>query len=1460
MRKSSEVDGGCALRELASLSGGLGWAGSCKSSRGGLPGVSLASRGLTSVMISVKKPSMSGMKRTVEEMDPDYEEISVVHTNKRHKVVAESARDAAVQKIEAIIKEQFSVEMKNKEHEIEVIDQRLIEARRMMDKLRACIVANYYASASLLKVGEGTRACDPMVLNHPSIKKFVESPSRSSSPANQGSETLSVNHSECGSSQHADYLMEKDNSNLDAEERLPNKLELRPSKNSGQGTSGVARDHKASLRKTGLSNDENSRLFVKKTIVVGNVSKYIPPDKREENDQSTHKWMVYVRGSRREPSINHFVKKVWFFLHPSYKPNDLVEVREPPFHLTRRGWGEFPVRVQIHFKDSRNKRIDIIHHLKVVDVELHRHSLREEYLFSQSSDSELSDAPSSLHLPLNVPAPAKASSPIKQMHESVADASVEKGFGTESERHTAFYSLPSSLERTPTKLATQKVTFGSHGNSAFQPIAASCKIVPHGRIPSPAESPGKSFQPITMSCKIVSGSPISTPSPSPLPRTPTSTPVHMKQATATPVVNNPYVIVDKPGQPTGTAAVGTGSPASKAASVSQASHGTGSPKIHGSSFVTSAVKQEDSLFATMPPLCPIGSHSKVQSPKSVTGGAGTFTKVIIKQEPGELPQQTPAPATGTASQTSVQQYVTVKGSHVIALSPQKQIVSTGEGSTPSKVIGVPVGSALPAAVKQAVAIGGGQILVAKSSPSIAKTIGGKQVVTQGVAKAIVSSGAGTIVAQPVQTLTKAQVTSTGAPKSGSQGSVMATLQLPATNLANLANLPPGTKLYLTTNSKNPSGKGKLLLIPQGAILRATNNANLQSTPSTSGSGGTQSTSTGLSQHLAYTSYILKQTPQVSCNAVDRSLSCYWALGNVQGPWIGKLLIQGTFLVGQPSHQSSAKQVTSGTVVQGSASAGTSSAQGHQALKVITGHKTAALFAQAASGGQASLMKVSDNTLKSLPASSQLSKPGTTVLRVSGGVITAATTSAVTLPSNGVAQQADSSSTSPAAGPVVKASGQQPQAPVSQGQTTSAGPSKTSTSAVVSIASWVTTPAPASGKTTVSGLLKIHSNQNSPQQAVLTVPSQLKQLGVSTASGGVQTILMPVNKVIQSLSSSKASAATPVSSASTIVPSPAAVSVAKVKLEPDLAGQSCSPVVSQDGQVTVKAEESSELGNYNIGTEYLDNLQQLLTAIVKKVPLIAERTEDTNYFCAGSVEQYYSWNIGKRRAAEWQRALTIRKILQEFIEKHPKFHSINPLKTKQVVHWCRSRGYTPPDPETLRNEDSIEDVLTQIDNEPECSSSYTTGEELCRKLEELERFLKQEPDSDEEVDILNITEPLKINIKTEEEEKQEEANFYLASQPASEFVREAVQQIGISFQPVELHKNIYASVIEDMILKATEQLASDILREALAVGYQTAPRNRAPREITVMNIHQAICNIPFLDFLTNKHMGILNEDQ
>ncbi|NP_001139402.1 YEATS domain-containing protein 2 isoform X1 [Mus musculus] len=1407
---------------------------------------------------------MSGIKRTIKETDPDYEDVSVALPNKRHKAIESSARDAAVQKIETIIKEQFALEMKNKEHEIDVIDQRLIEARRMMDKLRACIVANYYASAGLLKVSEGLKTFDPMAFNHPAIKKFLESPSRSSSPTNQRSETPSANHSESDSlSQHNDFLSDKDNnSNVDVEERPPSTGEQRPSRKAGRDTSSISGSHKRELRNADLTGDETSRLFVKKTIVVGNVSKYIPPDKREENDQSTHKWMVYVRGSRREPSINHFVKKVWFFLHPSYKPNDLVEVREPPFHLTRRGWGEFPVRVQVHFKDSQNKRIDIIHNLKldrtytglqtlgaetVVDVELHRHSLGEDSVYPQSSESDVCDAPPPT---LTLPAAVKASA-VAQSPEPAAAAPVGEGFPetTEAERHSTFYSLPSSLERTPTKVTTaQKVTFSSHGNSAFQPIASSCKIVPQSQVPNP-ESPGKSFQPITMSCKIVSGSPISTPSPSPLPRTPTSTPVHLKQGTASSGVSNPHVIVDKPGQVIGASTPSTGSPTSKLPVASQASQGTGSPipKIHGSSFLTSTVKQEESLFASMPPLCPIGSHPKVQSPKAVTGGLGAFTKVIIKQEPGEAPHVS---TTGAASQSAFPQYVTVKGGHMIAVSPQKQVISAGEGTTqspkiaPSKVVGVPVGSALPSTVKQAVAISSGQILVAKASSSVTKAVGPKQVVTQGVAKAIVSGGGGTIVAQPVQTLTKTQVTAAGPQKSGSQGSVMATLQLPATNLANLANLPPGTKLYLTTNSKNPSGKGKLLLIPQGAILRATNNANLQSGSAAaggsgssgagggsgggggSGAGGTPSTSGpgGGPQHLTYTSYILKQTPQ------------------------------GTFLVGQPSPQTPGKQLTTASVVQGTLGVSSSSAQGQQTLKVISGQKTT-LFTQAATAGQASLLKLPDNTLKSVPAAPQLAKPGTTMLRVAGGVITAAPSPAVAFSANGAVHQSEGSTpVSSSVGSIIKTPGQ-PQVCVSQAtMATCKGPAAVAGTA----ASLVSAPSSISGKATVSGLLKVHSAQSSPQQAVLTIPSQLKPLSINT-SGGVQTVLMPVNKVVQSFSTSKLpTTVLPISVPNQAAPSSAPVAIAKVKTEPETPGPNC---ISQENQVAVKTEESSELSNYVIKVDHLETIQQLLTAVVKKIPLITAKGDDASCFSAKSLEQYYGWNIGKRRAAEWQRAMTVRKVLQEILEKNPRFHHLTPLKTKHIAHWCRCHGYTPPDPESLRHDgDSIEDVLTQIDSEPECLSSFSTADDLCRKLEDLQQFQKREPENEEEVDILSLSEPLKTNIKKEQEEKQEEMRFYLPPTPGSGFVGDITQKIGITLQPVALHRNMYASVVEDMILKATEQLVSDILRQALAVGYQTASPNRIPKEITVSNIHQAICNIPFLDFLTNKHMGRLNEDQ
>ncbi|XP_068557565.1 YEATS domain-containing protein 2 [Cebidichthys violaceus] len=1444
---------------------------------------------------------MSGVKRKIEGNDPDYDDISLVQNSKRNKAAEHDAREAAVQKIETIIREQFSLEMKNKEHEIDVISQRLNEARRMMDKLRACIVANYYANAGITKLPEHVSKSDPAVLNHPAIRRFLESPSRSSSPLNQGSETPSLAHSESESLSQQGEGAERDGEGAWREDG--SRQERRPGRNTGKDTFGVPLSLAAEQRVTyHTAGNEASRLYAKKTIVVGNVSRYIPPDKREENDQSTHKWMVYVRGSRREPSIDHFVKKVWFFLHPSYKPNDLVEVSEPPFHLTRRGWGEFPVRIQIHFKDPRNKRIDIIHQLKldrtytglqtlgaetVVDVELYRNSLGEDYIPQPSSSKVTHRAASPTSAPSLAPSHGRSSSPVSH------DASGDKGFiKVETGRSAGSHSAGLAAgERTPTRpKVADRITLGSHGNSAFQPITASCKIVPLGhQPPSPAESPSKSFQPITMSCKIVSGSPISTPSHSPLPRTPTtSTPVHSKQSSSS-VLNNPYIIVDKPGQVIGMAsssAAATGSPSAKPS----AAQGTRSPapKVHTGTFLSSGMK------------------------------------VIIKQEPGEVStHQQQMVSTVTSQQqpaaAAAHQFVAVKGGHMISMSAQKQAggATGATGATTSKMLGIPVSSTLQSAVKQ-VAISSGQILVAKGSPAVSKVMGGKQVLAQGVAKAIVSGASGV---SGQQAAAKAAGGSSG--KSG----VMATLQLPANNLANLANLPPGTKLYLTTNSKNPSGKGKLLLIPQGAILRASSASQQSQSGSSAGAGASQtsssssSSSSSLPSNLSYTSYILKQTPQ------------------------------GTFLVGQPA-QGSGKQGGSGSAGHAALSP---AAVTQQAIRVTAGQK-AAILAQVVGGSQGAQMKLSDGSVKTVTASAagHLSKPGTTTLRMTGGVITAAssTPGSVSAAAAGQQQAADGGkSASPhhsllvaanqaavisaaksasaaaggslskaaaAAAALIKGAGTSAAMTKSAAASTGAvvtvakgitnmpvvgmskgagagtvvGVPKSSGTSLVTAASLVSGMAAGGGKTgaTLSGMLKIHSGGSGSQQTVLTIPAnQLKQLGVGPGSGGVQTILMPVGKVVSkgpvSSTPSSSSSTTPGAAGAGASPSPArqaspslALPLAQVKTEPGAgtavtAGPSppvTAPVAASVNVVsaatTVKQEQGADNAAHDlINTEHIETMMQLLTAVIKKFPLIVpEKTEDSHPFCASSTEQYYSWTIGKRRASELQRAVAVKRVVQDVLDRSPRLQALTPPKTREVAQWCRQRGYTPPDlePQRKNDDESIEDILTQIDNEPECPTTLSGCEELVLRLEQMQALLKTEPEEadDKVVDIVTVTPPCrKLKVKEEEPEADSEPKFFLGPCVSAQFVGETAQQIGVTFQPVEVEKNVFAPVVEAMMLKATEQFASDVLREALAGAYAKSPQNRAPREITAMNIHQAVGSIPTCDFITNTHMGYLTKD-
>ena len=416
-----------------------------------------------------------------ETEDPDYESVS--SERKREQTFLstrqQDAKEQAIQRIDHIIRQQFGFEVHLKEREIDFIDDRISQAKAMLDRLRACVLAKYYGTSGQ-KAIKGTRTNDKLAYcdrkkSARNCVKRVEFP-RTGVPDHSNetvnatgsiqfktettktstvTDTLTSNgwliDSQFQSNKaleagNASAVVQSDSNSLLTEKHLkltgnlvrgssenskpavPHDTKREQLNQSSQANDRISSNFfRHSLNKKNppntvgstssavgaLSSDlgsplsavENlssktpkavvctgSRFYMKKRIIIGNTSKYISIDRREENDKSTHKWMVYVRGPPEDPNIDRFISKVWFFLHPSYRPNDIVEVKKPPFHLTRRGWGEFPVRVQLHFVDPRNKRVDIIHELKldrtytglqtlgsetVIDLELDRRTFED---------------------------------------------------------------------------------------------------------------------------------------------------------------------------------------------------------------------------------------------------------------------------------------------------------------------------------------------------------------------------------------------------------------------------------------------------------------------------------------------------------------------------------------------------------------------------------------------------------------------------------------------------------------------------------------------------------------------------------------------------------------------------------------------------------------------------------------------------------------------------------------------------------------------------------------------------------------------------------------------------------------------------------------------------------------------------------------------------------------------------
>ncbi|CAH2083906.1 unnamed protein product [Euphydryas editha] len=316
------------------------------------------------------------MDHNEEYHDPDYPEAPVSVKEE----VPNISEEDKIEKIKQIIQREFRNELNVRENEVKLIDQRMTSARRYLHQVRYALVNNYYNEQKLQLTGSQIE--DDIALQteprarsevssilresqrrlHPSVRKLIgkktvdiEEIFKSREPRNKSRKDYSamVQPKNITISADSTVSLRPGIENVKEEEPCSSKPKKIPRHLDPKVNNVVTLDE--------ITRNKKKHRF---RIIIGNTSKYAPPASRL--DRSTHKWLLYVRGPPSHPDLSRVLSGVDVQLHHSYAPHHTVHIDKPPFQVSRRGWGEFPARVTLHFPlPDRNRPAAISHTIKL---------------------------------------------------------------------------------------------------------------------------------------------------------------------------------------------------------------------------------------------------------------------------------------------------------------------------------------------------------------------------------------------------------------------------------------------------------------------------------------------------------------------------------------------------------------------------------------------------------------------------------------------------------------------------------------------------------------------------------------------------------------------------------------------------------------------------------------------------------------------------------------------------------------------------------------------------------------------------------------------------------------------------------------------------------------------------------------------------------------------------------------
>lgn len=324
-------------------------------------------------------------------------------------------------RIKTVLEKELQSELSLAKEDLETIEDRIFEVRQCLIKIRHTVVSEFYEQKKSVK------ARKPL---HPAVRTVVSGKTPACSSAVPDEVNLPTRRSARTRNKRSVLDRLEEDKSVKSEDDInvtDDDLSDRFSKD--KTDIDCSDSSKIHLNSNGRQNDEielNMRLprYVppkpfhkpvanlhepranvtkqKIRLTVGNVSKWLGTD---SPDKATHKWTVYIKSSQSELDLSKIIHRAKYYLHPSYKPNDVVVVTHP-FKLTRRGWGEFPLRICLEFINKSDKAVDIYHNLKLdrsftgmetfggetlVDVWVHlEQDKREKPSQVQSSESDKS--------------------------------------------------------------------------------------------------------------------------------------------------------------------------------------------------------------------------------------------------------------------------------------------------------------------------------------------------------------------------------------------------------------------------------------------------------------------------------------------------------------------------------------------------------------------------------------------------------------------------------------------------------------------------------------------------------------------------------------------------------------------------------------------------------------------------------------------------------------------------------------------------------------------------------------------------------------------------------------------------------------------------------------------------------------------------------------------------------------